>query len=197
MPNSCELGPQAGDVHDNGNAIDDDACSNACTQADCGDGKRNGDETDIDCGGACPACADGEQCSAPADCESGSCSAGVCQGGLALPDCADAAVDAGALWTAVISKQCGAGCHLKMASLGGLNMKDAAALKANTVGVSSLTAALDRVAAGAPTSSYLVYKILGQQAMVAGGGGSGMPLNGPLGAADKCMIINWIKGGAK
>ncbi|MBL8971884.1 MAG: hypothetical protein JNK56_14930, partial [Myxococcales bacterium] len=49
----------------------------------------------------------------------------------------------------------------------------------------------------APAASYLVYKILGQQAQAPGGGGSNMPLNGSLSAADKCMVINWIKGGAK
>ena len=31
VPNSCELGPLAGDVHDNGNIIDGDVCSNACS----------------------------------------------------------------------------------------------------------------------------------------------------------------------
>jgi len=31
------LGPFAGDVYDNGNDVDDDACTNACAAASCGD----------------------------------------------------------------------------------------------------------------------------------------------------------------
>jgi cysteine-rich repeat protein len=38
VPNSCELGPLAGDVHDNGNANNNDACTNVCKPASCGDG---------------------------------------------------------------------------------------------------------------------------------------------------------------
>lgn len=45
--------------------------------------------------------------------------------------------------------------------------------------------------------SYLVFKVLNQQALAPGGGGGGMPLNGPLSDADKCMVINWVKGGAQ
>ena len=45
----------------------------------CGDGQRNGVETDIDCGGACPPCAAGKVCILPADCQSASCVGGTCQ----------------------------------------------------------------------------------------------------------------------
>ena len=46
----------------------------------CADAVRNGDETDVDCGGgACAACADGAPCSGPTDCQSSVCAAGVCQ----------------------------------------------------------------------------------------------------------------------
>ena len=38
MPNSCELGPFASDVHDNGNTDDSDACVAGCVPASCGDG---------------------------------------------------------------------------------------------------------------------------------------------------------------
>jgi len=38
VPSSCELGPLAGDVHDNGNDDDTDACVAGCTPAACGDG---------------------------------------------------------------------------------------------------------------------------------------------------------------
>ena len=45
----------------------------------CTDKTKNGDETDVDCGGAtCPACADGKGCSKAADCKSGVCTGGIC-----------------------------------------------------------------------------------------------------------------------
>jgi hypothetical protein len=45
----------------------------------CSDGIKNGNETDVDCGGGtCPACATGKQCLVAADCVSGNCSGGVC-----------------------------------------------------------------------------------------------------------------------
>ncbi len=43
----------------------------------CSDGKQNGDETGIDCGGACPNC-NGATCGTPADCRSMVCADGVC-----------------------------------------------------------------------------------------------------------------------
>lgn len=46
--------------------------------ATCGDGERNGDETDIDCGGSCEVCEVGAGCAAPSDCETGLCPAGTC-----------------------------------------------------------------------------------------------------------------------
>ncbi|WAS91213.1 lamin tail domain-containing protein [Nannocystis punicea] len=54
----------------------------------CADGEKNGDETDIDCGGrSCPACVDGAACNVDADCASMSCIDGTC--GLPLPACDD------------------------------------------------------------------------------------------------------------
>ena len=47
----------------------------------CSDQTKNGQETDVDCGGAtCPACADNKQCNKPSDCLSGVCSAGKAAG---------------------------------------------------------------------------------------------------------------------
>jgi hypothetical protein len=45
----------------------------------CGDGVRDGTETDVDCGGGgCPVCSDGARCSVAGDCASGDCSGNVC-----------------------------------------------------------------------------------------------------------------------
>jgi hypothetical protein len=44
----------------------------------CFDGKLNGGESDVDCGGLCPRCGDGKRCASSADCESGFCT-GTCQ----------------------------------------------------------------------------------------------------------------------
>jgi len=47
----------------------------------CQDGMKNGNETDVDCGGACPTkCAAGLHCATKADCNGGECSrGGLCQ----------------------------------------------------------------------------------------------------------------------
>ena len=46
----------------------------------CSDGVRNGDETDVDCGGkTCPKCSNGKECDVAADCSSLQCSSKVCQ----------------------------------------------------------------------------------------------------------------------
>jgi hypothetical protein len=45
----------------------------------CKDGTKNGNETDVDCGGGvCPVCADGKACSSDGDCMSTDCSGNVC-----------------------------------------------------------------------------------------------------------------------
>jgi hypothetical protein len=46
----------------------------------CTDGMKNGNETDVDCGGSCAQkCATGQMCLAGADCVNGVCSGGTCQ----------------------------------------------------------------------------------------------------------------------
>jgi hypothetical protein len=52
----------------------------------CTDGVKNGSESDVDCGGTCPACGTDKSCSLPADCTSGVCTGGKC----AAPSCTDA-----------------------------------------------------------------------------------------------------------
>jgi hypothetical protein len=51
----------------------------------CTDGTRNGNETDVDCGGSCSACADTRTCALATDCTSGVCTNTVCQ----APSCSD------------------------------------------------------------------------------------------------------------
>ncbi|MFH0899548.1 MAG: hypothetical protein V2A73_02840 [Pseudomonadota bacterium] len=56
------------------------ACQEQGSDAEptCTDGSMNGDETDVDCGGDCPRCADGKDCQTPKDCSSNCCSEGTC-----------------------------------------------------------------------------------------------------------------------
>jgi len=80
----------------------------------CADGALNGSETDIDCGGACGACENGDDCSVPADCQSGMCVAGVCE----PPACNDGLLNGlesdtdcggGACPQCVVGDDCGTG----------------------------------------------------------------------------------------
>jgi hypothetical protein len=48
-----------------------DAITNLCDANQCADHKRDGLETDIDCGGGCNACAVGQMCGSSFDCQSG------------------------------------------------------------------------------------------------------------------------------
>ncbi|HEY8075271.1 MAG TPA: hypothetical protein VIF62_14200, partial [Labilithrix sp.] len=50
-----------------------------CRPASCGDATKDGDETDVDCGGSCAPCADTKACAVAKDCTSGVCTGGVCQ----------------------------------------------------------------------------------------------------------------------
>lgn len=44
----------------------------------CASKRRDGDETDVDCGGACEPCRDGQRCKSGEDCRSGACEASRC-----------------------------------------------------------------------------------------------------------------------
>src|SRR5262249_33917275 len=50
-----------------------------CAAPSCSAGVQNGLETDVGCGGGCPACAPGRRCSAPGDCSTGVCVFSACQ----------------------------------------------------------------------------------------------------------------------
>ena len=45
----------------------------------CRDRVRDGDETDVDCGGSCQPCAAAKQCGRAEDCYSQACDAGTCR----------------------------------------------------------------------------------------------------------------------
>ena len=61
-----------------GNFGDCRVCGMPCVPS-CTDGVRNGNETDVDCGGGCAACANDRKCSVDVDCQSGYCQSGTCQ----------------------------------------------------------------------------------------------------------------------
>jgi hypothetical protein len=54
-------------------------CSTATPANTCRDRVRDGDETDIDCGGSCQPCWAAKQCSRPEDCQSRACDGGSCR----------------------------------------------------------------------------------------------------------------------
>jgi hypothetical protein len=62
--------------------------SGNCAPATCSDGLKNEGESDVDCGGPCPPCADGKTCGTGTDCASL-----VCSGGLCISGCADGLQD--------------------------------------------------------------------------------------------------------
>ena len=84
---------------DLGTDTDCAGCGNACAAPErcldgtcglaprCDDSLRNGDETDVDCGGSCGAtCANGQTCGDDGDCASGFCQSGAC---APAPPCRD------------------------------------------------------------------------------------------------------------
>jgi hypothetical protein len=53
----------------------------------CSDGKKNGSETDVDCGGTCPRCNVGKMCTTRNDCTTALCVGGICQEATNPADC--------------------------------------------------------------------------------------------------------------
>lgn len=75
---ACQHTSQISDIETSVEAIDQ-----SLKEITCSDQIRNGDETDVDCGGSCPdKCETGDQCLVDSDCESGDCDGGslTCQG---------------------------------------------------------------------------------------------------------------------
>ena len=75
-----------------GSDCDSAICTNqACQPPSCTDLARNGDETDLNCGGSCPPCELGHACQIGADCKTGNCAESACSN----PDCDGASPGAG------------------------------------------------------------------------------------------------------
>lgn len=88
----------------------------------------------------------------------------------------------------------GGACHGNRNPAQGLDLSSAAASYANLVGVaSSQCATTQRVKAGAPDQSYLMWKLQGSGPCFSG---SQMPKGQPLSAADQGIIRSWILAGA-
>jgi len=77
-------------------------CQSAPPQRTCVDRILDGDETGVDCGGSCLACAGGLACKVGGDCQSGQCTAGVC----AAPSCSDGVQNG-----FEVDVDCGHGCQ--------------------------------------------------------------------------------------
>jgi len=85
----CGTGQGCGGGEDcqSGQCGADMTCEDAPT---CDDGVIGGDETDVDCGGSCPPCDDGEVCQLPGDCTSQ-----ICVGDVCVPPACDDGVQNG------------------------------------------------------------------------------------------------------
>ena len=68
---------------------DDAAVTDGAAPPMCSDRLMNGDETDVDCGGGCAACAKGRRCKNSTDCAIGECTSALCQ----ISACANAIHD--------------------------------------------------------------------------------------------------------
>ena len=107
---SCEDACTANDCESDADCNKGYICKNeVCTKkpgsASCADGKKNGDETDVDCGGSCGGCAENMQCGTNSDCKSDNCADGVCKAKVDL--CAD-----GVLSGDESDVDCGGSCAL-------------------------------------------------------------------------------------
>jgi hypothetical protein len=67
----------------------------------CTDGRKDGHETGVDCGGGCGLCPVGQGCNSGVDCQTGVCSSGICQ----APSCFDGVRDG-----TETGVDCGGGC---------------------------------------------------------------------------------------
>lgn len=76
---------------DDADCISNSCVGGMCVLGTCEDGSKNNEETDVDCGGGCPPCANDARCKFPSDCSSQVCKTGICQ----TPTCFDAVQNGG------------------------------------------------------------------------------------------------------
>jgi alpha-tubulin suppressor-like RCC1 family protein len=102
--NGCEPTPCGDGSHcqASGDCASHICAGGFCASAACNDHAKNGAESDVDCGGACPPCGDGALCGGAADCQSKVCVGGVC----AAPSCSDGVKNGDE-----IAPDCGGGCQ--------------------------------------------------------------------------------------
>ena len=96
------MGPFAGDVHDNGNDVDTDACLSTCVAASCGDGKVQAGVEDCDDGNK----VDTDAC--VSSCKTAVCGDKFVQAGV--EECDDGNANAGDGCTAACLNECGNDC---------------------------------------------------------------------------------------
>ncbi len=71
-------GGQCGFDCNSGYVVNGSSCSPP--PSSCSNNVKDGSETDVDCGGGCPKCADGKACSSASDCQSAACQGGFLGG---------------------------------------------------------------------------------------------------------------------
>jgi hypothetical protein len=90
-------GPWAGQCVEcltNGDCTSPNVClGSVCGPANCADNVKNGGESDVDCGGPCPPCADGKTCNGGSDCLSTACVLTGFDFTCAVASCSDGFVD--------------------------------------------------------------------------------------------------------
>jgi hypothetical protein len=95
QPASCALGPVGNPCEQDTDCASNacDAVTHECVSDHCADHRQDGKESDIDCGGGCNACLDGQRCQGNGDCQPGhGCFfSHICSGGTADASTIDAA----------------------------------------------------------------------------------------------------------
>jgi len=109
-PTACTVGKKCKAHGDCSTGLCDSNAGICLAKATCSDKKKNGSETDVDCGGSCKAkCADGKHCNAGSDCASASCGGkpGIC---LPKATCSDKKKNG-----SETDVDCGGSCNVKCA----------------------------------------------------------------------------------
>ena len=118
-----------------------------------------------------------------------------------LPACAPATVTSATLYTEVAKLRCTARyCHGTTDPVANFSFDSAVEMRAAWVGSRANQSPLAFVSAGNLDLSYVMWKLVGQQGMVARAGMEGermpQPPREPLSTAELCMFVNWIRNGA-